>query len=270
MKKALLVIGAACLFIAGFWFIAIPTSLISGQIEHALHYDDLYARAEGVRKGLLYSFDVEEIRLYRRGSDIPLAVLRDLRAYPDPLSFVSLNPTIRFSCLFSNGPLTGEVSLRGGRGLKINGSSVQVDGITALEQYGFRGNGSLSFSIRYGEGKGEGTLSVTDARLENLLWNGILLPLSLFHEIKGAAVVDGESIVVRSLALQGSGIHARVKGSVRRGIADMVLEVMTDAGFQGDPFHILVLKPYEVSPGFYAVPLKGDLSRLPLSGNRGS
>ena len=86
-----------------------------------------------------------------------------------------------------------------------------------------------------------------------------MVPLEVFHEIKGAATIKDEIVEVRSLALTGKRVYGRVRGSIKGVDADMSFELMTDSSFGLGSLTHAVLGQYKVSPGYYVVPLKGKM-----------
>ena len=68
-------------------------------------------------------------------------------------------------------------------------------------------------------------------------------------------------VKVSSLALEGEGVYARLKGRILNGSAmDLTLEVMPEASFADRSFLIALIQGYKVSPGYYAIPIKGEMS----------
>ena len=64
---------------------------------------------------------------------------------------------------------------------------------------------------------------------------------------------------VRSFAMTGTGVYARVKGTMHGNDMNMSLELMTDSSFESGFLFQVMLEKYRVSPGYYLVPLKGGI-----------
>jgi hypothetical protein len=64
----------------------------------------------------------------------------------------------------------------------------------------------------------------------------------------------GDTITVKSLTLEGTGIYARMKGIIKEGDFDGNIEIMLDSSF--DQYHLIqpLLERYKVSTGFYVIP----------------
>jgi hypothetical protein len=64
---------------------------------------------------------------------------------------------------------------------------------------------------------------------------------------------------VQSISLEGPGIFARAKGSIKAGMLDVKLELMPEE--TAVPGHLLtaVIGQYRVSRGYYVIPIKTAL-----------
>ena len=87
------------------------------------------------------------------------------------------------------------------------------------------------------------------------------MPLEMFQEIKGAATINDEAVEVRSLALSGKGVYGRVSGNIKGTNVDMTFELMTDSSFDLRSLTHAMLGQYNVSPGYYVIPLKGKMTK---------
>ncbi|MDH5203807.1 MAG: type II secretion system protein GspN, partial [Nitrospirota bacterium] len=64
---------------------------------------------------------------------------------------------------------------------------------------------------------------------------------------------------ISSLSLQGDGIYARVKGNIKKNVMDLTLELMQDSSSADKSSLLLFLENYKVSPGYYVIPIKGNV-----------
>lgn len=263
MKKAAVIIIVLFFLIIGLWFIALPESLIKDLIGSSLSKEYLYLHTEGFKKGLFYNFSAERILLKKKGinrdSDETLLIFHTIHGRFDFTSLFRLSPELSFDCRVDGGDVTGKVGLAGENGLVINGSNIHINGIPFLEPLGIHGEGILSGSFLVGNGTGELKFSITDARLKGTSLEGIFLPLNIFHEVKGAATINNETVEVQSLAMAGRGVYGRVRGSIRGTHLNMTFELMTDSSFKPEPLFRAILEQYKVSPGYYVIPLKGKI-----------
>lgn len=268
MKRIVLLIAGIVLFIEGTWIIAIPMSLVQSILEHP--GNNLYLKAEGLKKGLFFSFDIEKILLKKKGLEDPLVVLNDMHGSINLISLLKLSPEIDIECLLNGGEILGEIKLEDRYGLKIKGDSVSINGIPLLELMGIYGRGSLTGNFWLKNKRGGIRFSINDMKLKSTtfpprdmerlgeigLSKGVPLPLDLFESMKGEVTINNETLEVKSFTMEGPGVYARVKGDIREGKVDMKLEVMTDSSFKSEPLISLMLGQYRVSPGYYLIPLR--------------
>jgi type II secretion system protein N len=264
VKKAATISIAIALVILGIWFIALSDSLIISLIDGSLGKENIDFQTEGFRKGAFYSFSAERITLRKReigGDFTPLLVFRDVRGQLDFISFFRMRPELDLGGEMSGGEVAGKVGLAGKEDLTIRGNAIHIKGIPFLDTLGIQGDGILSGDFHMSNGAGEVKFSVVDASLKSASWGGGVMPLQLFHEIKGAATIKGETVEVRSLALSGKGVYGRVRGSIKGMNADMSFELMTDSSFGLGSLTQAVLAQYNVSPGYYVIPIKGKMTK---------
>ncbi len=266
MKKAAAALIALLVLAACLWFIAIPESLIADLIESSLGREYLFLKAEGVEKGLFYNFDARRIILKKKGSgedaDDTLLVFSDVKGGVEFASLFLLRPELRFHGRINEGDVTGIVRLTGKDSLMITARAVHMNGIPLFEPLGIRGDGILSGSFAVRDNSGELKFSVADLKLKNAALGGVLLPLDLFHDAKGAVRINSDNTAeVQSFAMTGTGIYTRVKGTMKGNAMDLSLELMTDSSFASGALLQMMLGKYRVSPGYYLVPLKGGIPR---------
>ena len=265
MKKAATISITLVLVIFGIWVIVLSDSLIVSLIDGSLGKEDIGFQTEGFRKGAFYSFRAERIVLRKReikeDSFTPLLVVRNVHGQLDFMSLFRMRPELDFEGEMSGGEVAGKVGLTGKENLTIRGNTIHVKDIPFLDSLGIQGDGLLSGDLRMNNGTGEVRFSVEEASLKSASWGGGVVPLEMFHEIKGAATIHSEMVEVRSLALSGKGVYGRVSGSIKGVNVDMSLELMTDSSFGLGSLTQAMLGQYKVSPGYYVMPLKGKMTR---------
>ncbi|MCL5023497.1 MAG: type II secretion system protein GspN [Nitrospirae bacterium] len=270
MKKPAAALLILLVLAGGLWYIAIPASLMSDLIENSLGRDYLYLRTEGLDKGLFYSFSAARVLLEKRaldgGRDVALLSFNDVEGRLELLSLLMLRPELSFHCSMNGGRVKGLVRLTGKDRLLIKADGVHIGGIPLFEPLGIYGDGILSGKLVVRNISGELTFSVKEVRLGSATLGGVFLPLDLFHDIRGAAAFKGTLTEVKSFAMEGTGVYARVRGNMRGADMNMNLELMTDSSFQPGPLFQTALERYRVSPGYYAIPLRGG---MPLAAGGG-
>ncbi len=263
MKKAALITALALFLVVGLWLVAVPESLVADIIENSLNRDYLYLKTEGVKKGMFYNFRAGRILLMKKSAgesaESPLLELTDVRGRFSFLSVFTLSPELAFKGWMNGGEVKGRVRLTGKDRLVITGENIPVRGIPLLEPLGIYGDGTLSGSFVVRNNTGDLKFSVMDARFDRGSVAGVFLPLDLFHEIRGAASLSNDLVEIRSFAMSGRGIYARVKGSIRGTRMNLSLELMTDSSFTTEPLFQFVLERYRVSPGYAVIPLTGPV-----------
>jgi type II secretion system protein N len=274
VKKAILIVCLIVLAVFGSWFIVMPEPFLINLIENALTSENVYLKTEGFRKGFFYSVTVEKILLMKRGdlkrnetgvpglsvassqADVPLVILNDVTGKVDLLSVARLNPQLDFESHLQGGRVTGEVDLAGKGAVAMKGNDISIEAIPFLDLIGIRGRGDLSGTFRSGNGQGEITFSVMNAKLKNTSFEGVFLPLEVFHTVYGLVTLRDGTVDVRSFTLQGDGVYARVKGNATGRKLNMDVELMMDSTFQATPILQALVRQYQVSPGYYVIPLK--------------
>src|SRR4030042_190940 len=98
-----------------------------------------------------------------------------------------------------------------------------------------------------------------DSRLEPAILSGVNVPLNFFNSVRGSVDIKGDIINVVSIALEGKDIHARLKGPIKDAVMNLDMELMPGISLIENPLFRGELGKYKVSPGYYVIPLKGNL-----------
>lgn len=271
MKKFFLAAILAGFFIEGVWLVAVPSGLIQGIIENSGGAErDFYLKTVGLRKGFFFNISAERILLNKRktsdSDEKLLLALSGIKARIDPLSVLRLSPEADFSCDLNNGRVVGKFGFLSKK-VNLEGQGISIKDLPFLQMSGVQGSGALKVSLWFEGAKGEIKFSSDDLKLGGASFSsdvfrgfgvvrGIVLPLDLFYGMKGDVSVRDGSIDVKSLALEGEGIYARLRGGANGGRVNMDLELMTDSSFKSEPLVRMMLGRYKISPGYYLVPLR--------------
>jgi len=270
IRKSAIAIVILFFCLWGLWSFAVPASFLAGWLQRSLAGRGIAVELTGFRKGFFCTLHVERVSVSKRTSidnQPPLSVPREgredgpafvvvqnLDITPDMLSLVKLNPRFNFSGQIGQGRMRGAAGReRGAVTATVHGEDIDVGSLPILAQSGIYGEGSLAFDFLWKESRGEMAFSIDKARLKSFFAGNNAVPLNFFHGVKGLVTL-GTTITVNSLALEGPGIYARVKGEIRDGSFDGRAEVMADASFSQHPLLQLLLERYQVSPGYYVVP----------------
>ena len=257
--KRLLIAGLVLVFLVfGLWIIAVPTSLVTNLVEGSMQKGSLRLRVADLEKGLFYDFTCGSITLLK--GDRPLLSVDNIRGKINPLSLLLLKLAVSFEGELSGGKVEGSIDLfKGGDRISAAVRNAELEGMPFFSLLGVRGRGSLSGDIAIRNTKGTATFSVADARFDQATIAGISIPVNVFTSARGAMTVDGNTLRIQSFALDGEGIYARLSGDVSAGKMNLKMELMPEKSFRDQNVVFMMIKRYEVSPGYYSIPLTGPL-----------
>jgi hypothetical protein len=101
---------------------------------------------------------------------------------------------------------------------------------------------------------GDIKFSITGAKLKSLDVSGKSIPIDIFHTVRGALIMKGRSVDVKSVTLEGKGLFARASGTIMGGMMDITLELMPEP--EADMLISVVAGRYKVSDGLYRIPVR--------------
>ena len=258
MKRSLIAAVVLVFLVFGLWIIAVPESLLTNLVEGAMHDGSLRLGVTDMRKGLFYNFSCGNITLTKNGKK--LLSVNNIEGRINPLSLLLLKLNVLFSGDLSRGKVNGTIDLFRGKShvtVSVNGAELQYMPFFAL--LGIEGQGILSGNINIRNEKGTITFSAADTRFSPAAFAGVAIPLDVFTGARGAMTVDGSMLRIKSFALEGEGIYARLKGDITGGRMSLTMELMPQKSFRDQNLVFMALKRYEVSPGYYSIPLTGPL-----------
>ena len=272
MIKTAAGIIAIVILLFGLWYVAVPEDLIVDLIEGSVKNEVFSLKAENLKKGLLFNFTVERMTLVKKnsrdtdekipkGRRIPLLVMEDVHNRISPLSLLTLHPEVTFKGRLYGGTVLGTVNLTQ-KTWHMQGSAISLHGIPLLGFFGIQGEGILSGEVKSLGGEGEARFSADHLKLRNTSIDSVTLPLDLFHTMRGTLKLGGDTVDIQSLTLNGDGIRARMRGTIRERLLDSSIEVMIDSSAAQGPLFQAMLSPYQVSPGYYVIPVRTTLKGL--------
>ncbi len=256
MKRVCLSVVVLFIFAEAVWFIGVPGGFLRQQIQDSLGGGDFFFEIEDLKKGFFFSFSADRVLLKRKNkaSDSALLVFDNARGRVDPLSLLRLRPELLFEMAVNDGSLSGSAGLTEDGKVQIEVKGVSMHGLPFLEQYGIVGDGRLSGSVNVANEKGTVTFTIADARLDSGALRGLPLSLESFRTIRGILLLNDGGAEVKSLALEGKGIYARVKGRIQQETLNLQIELMTESQPGLEPGLLALLQQYRVSPGYYVIP----------------
>jgi len=259
--------GTLIIFFLFIWvvWLVIPDSLISDYIKESLEGRDIEIKLMGFKKGIFYTLRAEQGLILYSGADInsssanqeikPIIVIQEINITPDLHSLLELTPQLNFTGQINNGTINGTITEEQmGMALHIVGDNIQISGLPIIEKMGVYGDGTLKFNFQKKHRNGEITFSIDNAMLKGALTGIGALPLHVFRNVKGLLTIGDKSIAVNSLTMEGKGVYARIKGTIKERNFDGNVEVMMDSSFDLYPLLKSLLARYKVSEGFYVIP----------------
>ncbi len=260
MKKALISCAAVLAVIIGLWFIVLPEDLVLSRINAKLQEDNLSLEIPGFKKGLFFTFHAPVLRL-KRGNTV-LLTIESLTGSINPLSLVLMRLPLSFSGKMGGGGMEGHIDLLHlHERLNIAVDKAVIEQSALLNTLGLSGEGVLSGSV-IARGKCfEFKFEIRDAHFTGAVY-GLPIPPDFFHTVRGLIRASGNELGIDSLWMEGQGLNARLKGTLRGRQADLTLEIMKDSSFVDSGRLLQLVERYKVSPGYYVVPIKGEMRDL--------
>ncbi len=258
IKRLILSFIALLLIMEGIWFIAIPEEFLKEKILSGMPRNwDLHL--EGIRKGPFFNISVQRVILtVPWGKEAPAEAtglkltIDELRAVPSLTSLLTGSVRIKIKGHIENGRIEGILGPEGI--IELKGEGIRL---SSLKQSILKGEGVLSLSATGHGGFIEVLFSLSDSRFEPISRWGIYIPMNLINTIRGGLIIRGRDISLESVSLSGKDIYGRLKGNIKEGYADLVLELMPEKGL--NTTLALLIPRYMVSPGYFKIDIKGAL-----------
>ncbi len=261
MKKALIAGAAALVIIIGLWYIVLPEDLILNQINEALKEDNFSLEIPDLKKGLFFTFHAPVLRLKRGETD--LLTIESLTGSVNPLSLVLMRLPLSFTGNMGGGTIEGHIDLlHWDDRFNIAIDKARIEQATLLSTLGLGVEGVLTGSMIAMEDYFKLKFEIRDARFTGPIF-GLPMPSDYFHTVRGVIRASGKDLGIDSLWMEGRGLKARIKGTLKGKQADLKLEIMKDSSFVDSGFLLPLIERYKVSPGYYVVPIKGEMRNLP-------
>lgn len=259
VKIAAFALAATLLLLAGVWLIVLPETYLGDLIGSSLQRPDLQVEMSGFRKGLFYDLSANRMSVVKDGKE--LLAVENVRGRINPLSLFLLRFDMHFSASLGNGVISGRANLvRGRRNILVTVRDAELNAVPFFGLLGINGSGMLSGTAGMDDKSGEVRFDIADAKFGSGTFGGIAVPLHFFRSARGALSLTGGNVSVTSFALEGADIYARIKGQISAGKMNLTMEVMPKPAFLEKNPAIALLERYKVSPGYYAIPVSGDIA----------
>src|SRR5208337_531711 len=221
MKKALIACAAALAIIIGLWLIVLPEDLILSRINATLKTDNLSLEIPGFQKGPFFTFHAPMLRLKK--GDTVLLTIGSLTGSINPLSLVLMRLPLSFSGNMGGGTMEGHIDLlHWHECFTVAIDKAVIEQSALLSTLGLSGTGVLSGSVVAREKCFECKFEIREARFTGALY-GFPIPTDCFHTVRGLIRAYGNYLWIDSLWMEGRGLNARLKGTVKGRQADLTL-----------------------------------------------
>ena len=267
MRYALIAIAALVALVWGSWLIVLPADTIEERLESTLGRDGITVDAKGLRKGLFYSIGIEALEVKKDGAVV--AAFYDVTLKPDWPALLRFAPGVKVSGEFGGGRISGTASTAGtageGGALELKARGVQLAQLDIMSLTDIRLEGTLRADVKISgssEPAGEGKLLIEALRASHVEVMGFQLPKDIFHTARGAFSIRGDTIQITSLALEGEGIFARLRGKISPKGADVTLELMPET-LELNALLSAAAGRYKKGDNLYVIPLKQGATGTP-------
>jgi len=236
-----------------------PEKTIQSIIESSITNKKVNLEIRGIQKGLFFNFRIDSLVLKGFGGD--MATLKNIHARINPLGLAGLNLKLTIDGGVGPGDMNGYVTssvnnMQAGFVFK----NADISDIPLFKRAGIQGRGSVSGSFFLSGEKWHYEFVTRNSNFEPVYFSGIKVPLNFFHTIAGSLDVKGNTMDVTSISLEGKDIYARLKGAIKDNMMDLEMEIMPGKSFLENPFFLAELEKYKVSPGYYVIPARGNIS----------
>jgi len=258
VKKIFIAVIALVIIIWALW-IAVPSASLQFIIEDSFPGESIHVEITGLEKGLFYTLSAEKIIIRSPGRE--LLVFDSVRSRIDPLGLMRLKLRLTAEGNIGGGIFSGNLRLGKGTGqMLFNVKQAEIDKIPLLKRIGVQGTGAISGRVSLINDTVTIVFATDNVNFGPSLVAGITLPLNFFRRATGALTAKGNILIIESVSLEGKDIFARLKGRIQNSLMDMTMELMPGRTVVENPLFLAEFERYKVSPGYYAIPLRGNLA----------
>jgi type II secretion system protein N len=257
LKKILIVLVVAITVIWGIW-IAFPVTAMQSIIEDSVHNQKFTLTVEGLKKSMFYRLYAD--RIVVKSTEAEIISFHSVHANINPLRLIALHMDLSVYGRVGEGHFSGNARFSKTMiTTRLDFMQANLRDMQFLEVAGIRGTGDVSGKFTLTDQKGHLEFLVNDAGIEPAVFAGVIVPLNFFNTIKGSVAIEGNTVDLASVSLDGRDIFARLKGFIKDNVMDLHMEVMPQKSFLENPLFLSQVDRYQVSPGYYVIPVKGYL-----------
>jgi len=244
-----------------FWapWIVFSSASLQFIIEDSFDSERIYVETAGLEKGLFYTLSAEKVIIRSPGRE--LLVFDSVRSRINPLSLVMRTLRLTADGNIGGGTFSGNLRLGKGAGqMLFDVKQADINKIPFLQEIGVQGSGTISGKVGLMNDSVTIIFATDNVSFEPSLVAGITLPLNLFYRATGSLTAKGNILTIESVSLEGKDIFARLKGRIQNSLMDATMEIMPGRTIIENPLLLAEFERYRVSPGYYAMPVRGNLS----------
>lgn len=238
------------------WQITLPEDVIKAAIENFISGSgrfNIASSIEGLRKGLFLTIYAESLEL--KIDKTSAFTLTDITSRINPLYLLKRQFVFSVQGNIGTGKVEGILKLSEKGNFNID--KVEINSIPYLKNAGLTGKGIISGSINFNKDTVNVLFEIPDADIRSTT-SRIPLPLSLFKKIRGSLAVKGNTVKITSITLEGDKGYSRVKGDINNGFMKLVFEFMPYMN-ELTSIESKLISKYQVSPGYYVIPVEGQI-----------
>ena len=245
-KKILAALAVIVILPAILWYAAVPDSSIGYLLASHPVGPGLVIKLTDFHKGLFFSFGAGSVSVESGGKKA--VAFNDVRGHINPLDLLLFRIGVSFNARLAGGAARGFFNygfFSGKKKLKVRLDGVRIGKLPPVKK---TVSGTLDARLVFSGDKGN--LLFTMGNLGHFPYG--------FKSANGVAGITRTEISIGSASFESPGTYAKVKGSanLENGSYNLRLEVTK----QGAPDPLLA--PYRQSPGYYVIPLSGNLRQL--------
>jgi len=262
LTKTMTIITGVVLSIIISWIIVIPDDVIRSMIEGVTTDTAmLHISVDGLRKTPLFGIKADTLII--KIQDVKIVDIAQPSARLNLMALFKRKFSLSLRGRIKDGEVHGRFDAPSS--LAVDVKEVEVDSIPYLKERGFKVRGHLSGSIRIIDNAVNIMFEVPD--LDIISTGSISIPFAdTFQDIQGVINIKDERININSISLEGKKGYARIKGDITGKNPSLLLELMP---YQErlTPTERMLMDRYQVSPGYYVIPINNLLPALGLQRN---
>lgn len=247
-------------FILLIWIFALPADSVRTYIENSISDaagPDIKVAIKNFGKGSFFTVYADSIELDIKKK--PALTITNIAGRVNPLYLLTKNVAFSVNGKIGSGDIKGFFKLPEHGDLVIE--EAEIDSIPYLRSMGIDASGSVSARLNLKNNIIDITFKTSPVELKR---STVIIPSSLnsFFQAQGALQIQGNTIKITSISLEGDKGYARLKGSITDGIMNLTMELMPQKD-KLEPLEIIFISKYVLSPGYYVIPIHGPIPSLP-------